>query len=208
MSNKAGRLRLVAILLAVAAVSGVQQIAAEEEGGGRQAPLVAAVWRDIGAEGGKEAVVEPLAEKLKAAGITRQQLALAVRGQRFIEGEWKVDVDGRKLDLAALATLTVREVQAPAFSVKLRDGREMRITPDRKQVARYVVTGEYFEQDVRRALEKFSGPDAGKLYVLSGILVPGTLPHLTELLEEGGRHISLGEPLENFARLELRLPTP
>jgi hypothetical protein len=166
-------------------------------------PFIAAVWLKLGASGAKEVVIEPDPEKLKANGLTLGQLGEAVKWKRFVAGEWRISIDKNDLDLTAVAKLTVRELQAPPFTVRLRDGREVLITPSPQEIGHYVVTGEYFEQDVRNELANFSGKDPGKVHVLAMILVPGTvIPHLTE--KDTMRHFSVGEPLETFAKVEVR----
>ncbi|MGO8749729.1 MAG: hypothetical protein ACLQNE_27555 [Thermoguttaceae bacterium] len=165
--------------------------------------LVAVVWLEPGASGAKEVVIEPDTEKLKAHGLTVKQLAEAVEGKRFVSGEWTIEIDKKEFELNAVAKLTVRELQSLPFTVKLRDGREVVITPDPKRIGRYVVTGEYFERIVRDRLADFSGKDPGGINVLGMIPIPGTvIPHLTE--KDSYRHFSLGEPLKSFAKVEVR----
>jgi multidrug efflux pump subunit AcrB len=165
--------------------------------------FVAAVWLKLGASGTKEVVIQPDVEKLKARGLTVDQLGKAVKGKRFVSGQWTIRIDKNELDLTAVAKLTVRELQAPPFTVDLHDGREVVIMPIPERIGHYVVTGEYFEQDVRGALANFSEKDPGKIHVLGMILVPGTVvPHLTE--ENTMRHFSVGEPLETFAKVKVR----
>jgi hypothetical protein len=191
----------IAILLAIFCSSDDGSAVADAPS--RPKPLVAAVWLKLGASGAKEVVIEPDAEKLKAHDLTVEQLAEAVKGRRFVCGEWTVKIDKKEFDLSGMAKLTVRELQSPPFTVKLRDGREVVVTPAPKRIGHYVVTGEYFEQAVRDALADFSGKDPGKVHVLGMILVPGTvIPHLTE--KGSMRHFSVGEPLETFAAVEVR----
>jgi hypothetical protein len=161
------------------------------------------VWGSAADPEAKEVLIVPDLAKVKAAGLTTDQLAKAVRGRRFLSGKWNVRIDGREFDLAALAALRVRAFQTPQFTVRLRDGRTVRITPDPARIRRYAVTGEYFEQDVRHALNAFSGEDPGKVQVLQMIPVPGAvIPHFTE---RGSMiHLSVGEPLSTFARVEVQ----
>ena len=56
----------------------------------RRKPLVAAVWITPGNAGGKEVVIRPDVEKLKAHGLTFEQLAKALSRRRFVEGKWHV----------------------------------------------------------------------------------------------------------------------
>jgi hypothetical protein len=165
-------------------------------------PLVAPLWIKAGDPGASEVVIEPDAEKLKARGLTREELAKALRGRRFGNSEWTLDIKGKKIDLEDVAKLTVRELYAPPFTVTLRDGREVQITPDPKAIGNYVVTGEYFEEDVREALSTDNVRDPAEYHVMSGISVPGTVvPHATE--PGTMRHISMGEPLKAFATVEV-----
>jgi hypothetical protein len=164
--------------------------------------FVAAVWVKPGASGAKEVVVEPDVNKLKARGLTLDLLSKALRGRRFVAGNWTLEINGKNIDLDRVAKLNVRELQAPPFTVKLPDGRDVLITPDPKRIADYVVTGEYSEQDVRRALADATSPDPAIVYVLQMIPVPGTLPHVTEV--GTGTHLSLGGPLKDFAELEIQ----
>jgi len=164
--------------------------------------LVAAVWVKPGASGAREVVVEPDMNKLKDRGLTLDLLSKALRRRRFVAGSWTVEIDGKSIDLARVAKLTVRELQSPPFTVKLQDGRDVLISPDPKRIAEYVVTGEYFEQDVRRALAHASVPDPAIIHVLQMIPVPGTVDHVTE--EGTGIHLSLGEPLKDFAKVEIQ----
>jgi hypothetical protein len=94
-----------------------------------------------------------------------------------------------------------RPPQAPPFTAKLADGREALITPDPKKVARYGVTEEYFQQNVVAALGSPSVDDPAKVVVLGGLIVAGNVPHATG---PDKVHRSLGEPLEHFARVEVR----
>ena len=167
-------------------------------------PLTAAVWVKLGSADGKEVVIEPDLKKLKAQGVTLEQLSTALEGIRFVVGQWTIEINGKRIDLSKVAKLTVRELQAPPFTVKLRDGREVLITPDPKRVAHYVVTGKYFEENVRKALADYSANNPGNICVLSMIPVPGNVKggHFTE--EDGMRHFSVGEPLENFAKVEVK----
>ncbi len=120
-----------------------------------------------------------------------------------MSGEWSIEIRQKQFDLAQLARLTVRELQSPPFTVKLRDGREVMVTPDPKRVGHYVVTGEHFEQDVRARLAEFTGAHPEKICVLQMIPVPGNVgPHFTEA--GSMRHFSVGEPLETFAKVEVR----
>ena len=194
------RSRSVVVLLAVLGLSCAASVADMPS---KSKPFVAVVWVKLGASGAREVVIEPDAEKVKARRLTLEQLAKAVKGKRFVSGEWTIEIDKRKFDLATVANLTVRELQSPPFTVTLRDGREAVITPDATRIGQYVVTGEYFEQDVRDALADFSGKEPEKVHVLGMIPVPGTVvPHLTE--RDSMRHLSVGEPLETFAKVEIR----
>ena len=169
--------------------------------------MVAAVWDKPGSSGGREVVVEPDVSKLKAHGLTLDQLATALGGTRFVTGQWTLEIEGKNIQLDRVARLTVREIQAPAFTVKLPDGRRVLITPDPKRIADYVVTGAYFEQDVRRALADAALadaalPDPSLVHVLQMIPVPGVLPHVTDIAT--GTHLSLGEPLKDLAKLDIQ----
>ncbi len=164
--------------------------------------LVAVVWETLGASGAKEVVIEPDIGKLGAwldvrtTGQSRKVEAIRL-------GQWSIKIDKKEFDLTTVAKLTVRGLQSPPFTVKLRDGREVLITPSPRRIGHYVVTGEYFEQDVRGALADFSGKDPGKVQVLGMIPVPGTvIPHFTE--KDSMRHFSAGEPLETFAAVKVR----
>lgn len=167
--------------------------------------LVAAVWVKLGESGATEVVIEPDAEKLKSLGLTREQLAKSVRGRRFVGGTWTVEIDDRRVNLADIAKLTERQLQSLPFTVTLRDGREVVVAPDPKAIGRYVVTGEYFEQDVREQLSADNVGDPAEHPVLAGIPIPGTVvPHATEAGTM--RHISMGEPLKAFAKVEVHAP--
>jgi hypothetical protein len=61
------------------------------------------------------------------------------------QGDWNVTIEGKKVDLTAVAKITVRDLVAKSFTVALPDGREAVVVPDAKKVGRYLVTGEYFE---------------------------------------------------------------
>lgn len=179
-----------------------QGVCAACEAAPKPKPLIAAVWLEVGASGAREVVIEPDTEKLQAAGLRIDQVAEAVKGRRFVSGKWTIRVEKTEYDLAALAKLTERDLRALPFTVKLADGREVVITPDPKRIGRYVVTGEYFEEDVRNALANSPGTDPAKVNVLGMIPVPGTvIPHLTE--KDTMRHFSVGEPLETFAKVTL-----
>lgn len=200
MAHKRGsRLLFVAIILE--SIAGVTDCTGQNRNLEPQ-PLIASVWLELGASGAKEVVIQLIPEKLKASGFTLEQINAAVDGRRFVEGKWSIEIDERKIDLATIAKLEVRELEAPAFTVHLSDGRKVLITPDPKKIGEYVVPGYYFEERVRKALAEFANSDPADVNVFSGICVPGTVvPHLTE--RETMRHLSLGEPLKNFATVEV-----
>jgi hypothetical protein len=50
-------------------------------------PLVAAVGLKLGASAAREVLIERDAEKLRSRGLTRRQLAEAVDGHRFVDGQ-------------------------------------------------------------------------------------------------------------------------
>ena len=200
MTHKRGsRLLLVAIILD--AIAGVTDCTGQNRNH-EPKPLIAAVWLKLGASGAKEVVIQPDLEKLKSSGFTLEQVSAAVDGRRFVEGKWSIEIDERKIDLATIAKLEVRELEAPPFIVHLGDGRSVLIKHDPKKVGEYVVPGHYFEERVRESLAEFANGDPGDVNVFSGIWVPGTVvPHLTE--RETMRHLSMGEPLKNFATVEV-----
>ncbi len=200
--NKAHFPRFAILLLLLYVIQGAA--AGEALAKPKPKSLTAAVWVELGSADGKEVVVEPDLKKLKAQRVTLEQLSTALLRRRFAVGEWTIQIKGKKIDLSHVAKLAVRELQAPPFTVKLRDGREVLITPDPKRIAHYVVTGRYFEEDVRKALAEYSAKDPGDIHVLSMIPVPGNVRggHFTEAGTM--THFSVGEPLENFAKVEVK----
>jgi hypothetical protein len=178
-------------------VHGAEPSPTTEEG-----TIVTAVWNTPGSAGGREVVVRPDGEKLKALGVTFEQLSKALCGRRFVESKWVVEVGGHSIDLSDVAELAVREVKSRPFTVELKDGRTIFITPDPARVSRYVITGADFERMVRDTLSGFSGGSVAEYCVLSGVPVPGNVgPHMTE--RGSRRHISLGEPLKTFAKVAI-----
>ncbi len=159
-------------------------------------PLVVALFTE-----GRAAVITPNPEKLKKYGLTIKQLD-ALRRQRFVPGEWKAEIAGRKFNLADLATILERDLRIPPFVVALPDGREALITPDVKKVGRYLVTGEAFMDDVRARLANPFLDNPAAVDVLSGIPVPGG--HVPNFWRPDHIHISTGEPLDKFAKVEIR----
>jgi hypothetical protein len=133
--------------------------------------------------------------------MTRDQLE-GLPHQRLAAGEWEVEMDGKKVNLAEVARLTVRDLVVKPFTVKLVDGREAVIVPDAKKIGRYMVTGEYFERDVRdHLLGPYLEDPAGAL-VLTDIPVPGG--HVPNAWGANHVHVSSGEPLREFAKVEIR----
>lgn len=161
-------------------------------------PIVVALFTD-----GKEAVITPDPAKMKAAGVTMEMLEV-LRYRRLSEGKWTVKIDDREIILATFAEITVRDIVVKPFIVTLLDGREALITPDARKVAEYLITGEAFEADVRRHLADplVDIGDVGQIVVLRHILVPGG--QVPNVFDERHVHHSLGEPLEKFAKVELR----
>jgi hypothetical protein len=117
---------------------------------------------------------------------------------------------------ANLPEVSLRQIQARAFTVVLRDGREVVVTPIPWRISEYGVTIDGFKERVRAALDKVEGGDPAAVPVLGGIPVSevGRIP--TKWENEGdpngevnpGRpariRVSIGEPLDHFAVLEIR----
>jgi hypothetical protein len=122
-------------------------------------PIVVALFAE-----GKELVIEPCLERLKELELTLDQLA-SLRGRRLTE-DGVVTIDGKKIKLADVAKVTVRNLVAKPFAVALPDGREAVIVPDAKKVGRYLVTGEYNLQRVSAWTEQSvpfgRSPDSGR----------------------------------------------
>jgi hypothetical protein len=151
-------------------------------------------------DAGKEVVIEPSLERLKAHGLAARQLE-CLRWRRLDEKDWTVEIEGKKVNLADVAKLTVRDLVASPFAVELLDGRTAQIAPDVKQIERYWVSGEYFEFDVRQQLQSPFCQDPAERCVLAGVPVPGG-----QVPNAWGRdrvHISIGEPLKIFAKVEI-----
>lgn len=159
-------------------------------------PLVAALFT-----AGREVVIRPDLQKLAAHGLTVQQLD-PVRRKRLVSGIWTVKLGGKEVNLAEVATLAERDLQTPPFTTPLPDGREAFVSPDAKRVGRYLVTGEAFEEDVRCRLADPFVDDPAKVCVLVAIPVPGG--HVPNHWGSDHIHISNGEPLDTFAKVELR----
>jgi hypothetical protein len=159
-------------------------------------PIVIALFNE-----GKEAVIEPNLEKLKAHGITFEQLE-PLRWRRLNEGDWKIEIEGKKVDLGAVAKITVRDLAIEPFTVALPDGREALITPDARKVGRYKVTGEYFRDDVRDGLQNLFMEDPLETTVLADITIP--VNHEPKLWGRGHRSLGWGNPLKDFAKVEIR----
>ncbi|MCE5269063.1 MAG: WG repeat-containing protein [Planctomycetaceae bacterium] len=154
---------------------------------------------------GREIVIEPDPNKMAAAGVKPEQLDFLKR-RRFSSGDWTVEVNGINLNLADVAKITERDLVVRPFTVTLRDGREVVVTPDAKKVGRYLVTSEAFEEDVRARLSQPDVKDPAKIAVLSGIPVPGG--RVPNFWKKDRVHISVGEPLETFGKVEVRTKTP
>ena len=150
---------------------------------------------------GKEVVIQPDAQRLKAHGMTPEQLE-PLRSWRLHEGDWKIDIGGKTVDLAEVAELTVRDLVTKPFTVELLDGREVLIVPDASASTRYLVTGEDFERDVRQMLKWPFIEDPADTIALGGIHIPpGYVPTVW------GRdrvRMSTGEPLKTLAKVEIR----
>jgi hypothetical protein len=178
----------------------------EKPGGGNQEQTVdadaasAAIVAPLFTEG-MEVVIRPLPEKVKAAGLTREQLQ-ELRFRRFTDGAWRTKIEGKEIDLTEVAEITVRKLYAPPFTVDLPDGRRAVVTPNPARVGTYLVTGEHFESDVRAALAEFTGKDPAKACVLEGIPVPGG--QIPNHWGPDHVHISNGEPISLFATIEIR----
>jgi hypothetical protein len=76
------------------------------------------------------------------------------------------------------------------------------IVPDAKKVGRYLVTSEHFERDVRSQLQDPFCDDPLETCVLADILVLGS--HVPNVWGPDHVHISMGEPLRTFAKVEIR----
>jgi len=150
---------------------------------------------------GMEVVIRPMPEKLKALGVSLEQIQ-ELRYRRFFRGKWRTEIGGKEIDLTKVATLSVRKLHAPPFTVILPDGRKAFITPKRKRIGAYLITGESFEEDVREVLADPFIPEPGKARVLHGIRVPGG--DIPNYWGKDHVHISLGEPLERFAKVKIR----
>jgi hypothetical protein len=84
----------------------------------------------------------------------------------------------------------------------LPDGRKALITPNTIRVADYLVTGEFFEENVRAALVDPWNPDPDRIDVLRGIAVPGG--QVPNYFGPDHVHISIGEPLARFAKVKIQ----
>jgi hypothetical protein len=153
---------------------------------------------------GKEVVITPDPQKLKALGMTVEKLT-PVRWQRLSSGEakyWNVKLDGKIINLADVARITVRDLQLKPFTVRLPDEREVIVTPDAKKVGRYLIPGWAFEEDVRARLSNAAGADPAKVQVLVDIPVPGG--KVPNYWRRDRIHRSVGEPLDALAKVEVR----
>src|SRR5262249_34473020 len=140
--------------------------------GAAPVPVVAALFTE-----GMEVVIRPLPEKLKTLGVSLDKFQ-ELRYQRFFRGEWRTEIAGKKIDLTKVARLSVRKLHAPPFTVVLPDGRKAIVTPKPKRIAAYLVTGEFFEENVREALAEPFVRDPAKAHVLSHIRgVGGDVPN-------------------------------
>lgn len=139
-------------------------------------------------------------DKIKAAGLALKDIE-NVKYMRFWGKNWTRTIKGIKVDLKEVAEIKFRPLQAPPFTVKLLDGREAAITPIAKKINLYMVTGDYFQQDVVGCLSSPLVDDPAKAVVMGNIVVFGDLPHSTG---PDKVHRSLGEALEEFARVEYR----
>jgi hypothetical protein len=149
---------------------------------------------------GQEVEIRFYRDKTKAAGLTSKDLEI-VKYVRFWGENWTRTIKDVKVNLKEVAELKFRALHAPPFTVKLLDGREAIINPIPKKISMYMVTGEYFQQDVVGCLDSPLLGDPLKATVMSGIIVFGDLPHSTG---EDKTHRSLGESLDQFARIEVR----
>ncbi len=138
--------------------------------------------------------------KIKSHDLTLKDLEI-VKRMRFLGDDWKRTIKDTRVDLKSIAELKFRPLQASPFAVKLLDGREAVITPDAKKIVPYLVTGDYFQEEVVSQLRGILAESPEKTVVMQGIVVFGDLPHSTG---PDKIHRSLGEPLGNFARVEIR----
>jgi hypothetical protein len=159
-------------------------------------PLVVALFSE-----GREAVISPDPRKLKSSGLSAYQLE-PLRKQRLTSGNWNVKIDGKRINLADVATITERDLEVKSFTVLLPDGREVLITPDAKKIGRYLIPGWAFEEDVRAVLSIVKDGDPAKVNVLADIPVPGG--HVPNYWKDDRVHRSTGEPLESFAKVEVK----
>jgi hypothetical protein len=162
---------------------------------GEQDTLVAVLWS------GEEVVFKLDPAKVTQDGLTANELD-TFRRSRFEKGNYIKEINGKKMDLATVTTsITIRDLQAPPFVLTLPDGRRLSVKPKPKEIEKYLVTGEYFESDVRGQLSDPFDQDPLKQPVLQGIPVPGG--HVPNAWGADHVHISIGEPLEKFAELKL-----
>ena len=149
---------------------------------------------------GKEVVIQPSLDRLKSYGISAGQLEI-LRWRRLSEGDLSVEVEGKKINLADVATVSVRDLLTKSFTVDLLDGRKAMIVPDAKKIARYFVTGDYFELDVRQVVRGGFIENPAEDIVLRGVPVPGG--HVPNAWGQDHIHISIGEPLRALAQVQI-----
>ena len=150
---------------------------------------------------GREVVIKPDAEKLKERGLTVDAFRTLCEKRRYSEDALDFEFQGKRIALKLVADVSIRDVQAPPFSVALPDGRMLKLIPNPKAIAQYCVPGRYFEEDVRRTLDDLFLPDPLKVSVLAGIPVPGG--QIPNAWGADHVHISIGEPIAKFASVEI-----
>ncbi len=138
--------------------------------------------------------------RLEEEGLTVKQLEF-VRRHQFYEGNYIINVGEKRIDLAKIASVKIRDLYAPPFEVTLPDGRKVLISPLVKRIKDYEVTGEYFEQNVRRILADPFETNIYEAIVLSGISIAGGPGPAS--ITESGAEISGGEPLKTFADIKI-----
>src|SRR5262249_3532231 len=148
-----------------------------------------------------EVVIRPLPGKLEELGVKPKEWQ-ALRHRRLVRGEWRTEIGGKEIDLGRVAQLTVRPLHVPPFTVRLPDGREAVVRPNRRRIGAYLVTGEFFEESVRDALAEPFVENPATVKVLGGIPVPGG--NVPNMWGRDHVHISLGESLEVFASVKIK----
>ena len=148
---------------------------------------------------GKEVVIQPSLDRLKSYGITSTigDFALETLKRRRFERRSR----GQENQLGRCGDGERPDLLTKSFTVDLLDEHKAMIVPDAKKIARYFVTGDYFELNIQQVVRGGFIENPAEDIALRGVPVPGG--HVPNAWGQDHIHISIGEPLRALAQVQI-----